>query len=144
MEQRQCQHMKGKQVSRSSMVTWGLVASDYFDQYSCPVQFSFISFFLCVFIAAVIFPSLMQLHKGITDMDDKKQKAMCQDRYRRRDDDDRRQFSEFDAEREEECGICMELNSKIVLPNCCHCMCMKCYREWYAASNFLIDEFVLR
>ncbi|KAG0474638.1 hypothetical protein HPP92_014324 [Vanilla planifolia] len=84
---------------------------------------------------AVIFPSLMQLHKGITDMEDKKQKAMCLERYRRRDIDDRWQFSELDAEREEECGICMELNSKIVLPNCSHCMCMKCYREWNSRSQ---------
>ncbi|KAK8945860.1 hypothetical protein KSP40_PGU017044 [Platanthera guangdongensis] len=84
----------------------------------------------------VIFPSLMQLHSGITDMEDKKQRAMCQERYRRRDDDERRQFSEIDTEREEECGICMELNSKIVLPNCCHCMCMKCYREWYVRLVF--------
>ncbi|KAK8945736.1 hypothetical protein KSP40_PGU000398 [Platanthera guangdongensis] len=84
---------------------------------------------------AVIFPSLMQLHKGITDMEDKKQMAVCMERYRRRDDDDRMHFSEVDAEREEECGICMELNSKIVLPNCNHCMCMKCYREWHSRSQ---------
>jgi len=63
-------------------------------------------------------------------MEDKKQKAVCMERYRRRDDDDRRLFSDIDAEREEECGICMEMNSKIVLPNCSHAMCMKCYREW--------------
>ncbi|RWR84248.1 zinc finger protein [Cinnamomum micranthum f. kanehirae] len=47
----------------------------------------------------------------------------------------RRQYSEVEAEREEECGICMELNSKIVLPNCIHAMCMKCYREWHSRSQ---------
>jgi hypothetical protein len=26
----------------------------------------------------------------------------------------------------------MEMNSKIVLPNCNHAMCLKCYREWYS------------
>ncbi|THU45562.1 hypothetical protein C4D60_Mb02t19300 [Musa balbisiana] len=72
---------------------------------------------------AVIFPSLLQLQKGISDMEDKKQKAVCLERYRRRDDNERKQFSEIDAEREEECGICMEMNSKIVLPNCSHVMC---------------------
>jgi len=92
---------------------------------------------IVVFMAAVIFPSLMQLHKGITDMEDKKQKAVCMERYRRRDDDDRRLFSDIDAEREEECGICMEMNSKIVLPNCSHAMCMKCYREWYISPHLL-------
>lgn len=84
---------------------------------------------------AVIFPSLMQLHNGITDMEDKKQKAICLERYKKRDDDARMHYSELDAEREEECGICMELNSKIVLPNCSHCMCMKCYREWHSRSQ---------
>ncbi|KAJ6806103.1 uncharacterized protein M6B38_149915 [Iris pallida] len=84
---------------------------------------------------AVIFPSLMQLHNGITDMEEKKQKAVCMERYRRRDEDERRQFSDIDVEREEECGICMEMNSKIVLPNCNHAMCMKCYREWHSRSQ---------
>nr|XP_009384485.1 PREDICTED: E3 ubiquitin-protein ligase RNF8-B [Musa acuminata subsp. malaccensis] len=84
---------------------------------------------------AVIFPSLLQLKKGITDMENKRQKAVCMERYRRRDEDERKQFSETDDEREEECGICMEMNSKIVLPKCNHAMCMKCYREWNSRSR---------
>ncbi|KAL5215412.1 hypothetical protein ABZP36_006813 [Zizania latifolia] len=85
---------------------------------------------------AVIFPSLMQLHKGISDVDDQRQKAICTERYRRRDEDDnRRQVSEIDVEREEECGICMEMNNKVVLPNCSHAMCMKCYRQWRSRSQ---------
>ncbi|GJN01302.1 hypothetical protein PR202_ga18559 [Eleusine coracana subsp. coracana] len=84
----------------------------------------------------VIFPSLMQLHKGISDIDDRRQKAICTERYRRRDEDDyKRQVSEIDAEREDECGICMELNSKVVLPNCSHAMCIKCYRQWRSRSQ---------
>ncbi|KAJ0974406.1 hypothetical protein J5N97_016371 [Dioscorea zingiberensis] len=67
---------------------------------------------------------------GITDTEDYKQKVVSMERYRRRDDDERKHFSEIDAEREEECGICMEMNSKIVLPNCNHVMCIKCYHEW--------------
>ncbi|WOL00215.1 hypothetical protein Cni_G08928 [Canna indica] len=84
---------------------------------------------------SVIFPSLLQLEKGLTDVEYKKQKAVCMERYRRRDEDERKQFSEIDVEREEECGICMEANNKIVLPNCNHSMCMKCYREWNARSQ---------
>ncbi|ONK79707.1 uncharacterized protein A4U43_C01F9220 [Asparagus officinalis] len=84
---------------------------------------------------AVIFPSLMQLHKGITDTEDKKQKAVCMERYRRRDGGDMRLPSDVDDESEEECGICMEVNSKVVLPNCSHAMCMKCYREWHSRSQ---------
>lgn len=85
--------------------------------------------------AAVIFPSLLQLQKGITDVEEKKQKAVCMERYRRRDDDENMQLSDIDAEREEECGICMEMNSKIVLPNCTHAMCLECYNDWCVALS---------
>nr|XP_007159316.1 hypothetical protein PHAVU_002G227800g [Phaseolus vulgaris]ESW31310.1 hypothetical protein PHAVU_002G227800g [Phaseolus vulgaris] len=84
---------------------------------------------------AVIYPSLLQLQKGITDTEDKKQKAVCMERYRRRDDEDYRQCSDIDIEREDECGICMDMNTKIVLPNCNHAMCLKCYREWRTISQ---------
>ncbi|KAM4100676.1 hypothetical protein ACJW30_05G085900 [Castanea mollissima] len=67
--------------------------------------------------------------------EDKKQKAVCMERYRRRDDEEHRLRSDVDIEREEECGICMEMNSKIVLPNCNHAMCLKCYREWRSRSQ---------
>ncbi|KAK6932543.1 hypothetical protein RJ641_002167 [Dillenia turbinata] len=84
---------------------------------------------------AVIYPSLLQLQRGVTDMEDKKQKAVCMERYRRKDEDENRRYSEADIEREEECGICMEMNSKIVLPNCSHAMCLKCYRDWRTRSQ---------
>ncbi|KQJ97311.1 hypothetical protein BRADI_3g30040v3 [Brachypodium distachyon] len=83
---------------------------------------------------AVVFPSLLQLQRGITDMEDKKQKAVCMERYRRREDDESSSLSDIDAEREEECGICMEMNSKVVLPNCTHAMCLRCYQDWYAQT----------
>ncbi|KAL3377285.1 hypothetical protein AABB24_003610 [Solanum stoloniferum] len=84
---------------------------------------------------AVIYPSLLQLERGVTDSEGKKQKAVCQERYRRRDDEDYRQSSDSDIEREDECGICMEMNSKIVLPKCNHALCLKCYREWRSRSQ---------
>ncbi|KAM7506090.1 hypothetical protein LguiB_004994 [Lonicera macranthoides] len=86
---------------------------------------------------AVIYPSLLQLERGVSDTEDKKQKAVCMERYRRREDDDgySRQCSDVDIEREDECGICMEMNSKIVLPNCNHVMCLKCYRDWRTRSQ---------
>jgi len=79
----------------------------------------------------------LQLQKGITDTEDKKQKAVCMERYRRRDDEDYRQSSDIDIEREDECGICMDMNTKIVLPNCNHAMCLKCYREWYLIQQII-------
>ncbi|XP_062200752.1 E3 ubiquitin-protein ligase AIRP2-like isoform X3 [Phragmites australis] len=84
---------------------------------------------------AVIFPSLLQLQKGITDMEDKKQKAVRMERYRRKDEDERNNLSDIDVEREEECGICMEMNSKVVLPNCTHAMCLRCYQDWSSRSR---------
>ncbi|XP_020263676.1 uncharacterized protein LOC109839598 isoform X2 [Asparagus officinalis] len=83
----------------------------------------------------IIFPSLMQLQKGITDMEDKRQKAICMERYMRKGEGEMKLFSEIDAEREKECGICMEMNSKIVLPNCGHAMCIKCYHDWHSRSQ---------
>ncbi|WCJ29217.1 RING/U-box superfamily protein [Euphorbia peplus] len=83
----------------------------------------------------VIFPSLLQLQGGITDLEDKKQKEMCNIRYRRKDELERGKLSKVDIEREEECGICMENNSKVVLPDCCHSLCLKCYQDWSTRSQ---------
>ena len=87
----------------------------------------------------MIYPSLLQLQRGVTDTEDKKQKAVCMERYRRRDDEEHRQPTDIDIEREEECEICMEMNSKIVLPNCNHAMCLKCYREWYPRLSLPLE-----
>ncbi|KAI3439954.1 RING-type domain-containing protein [Psidium guajava] len=84
---------------------------------------------------AVIYPSLMQLQRGITDAEEKMQKAVCMERYCKREEEEHKQHSDVDNEREDECGICMELNSKIVLPNCNHAMCLKCYRDWRMRSQ---------
>ncbi|XP_054780071.1 E3 ubiquitin-protein ligase AIRP2 [Prosopis cineraria] len=83
----------------------------------------------------VIFPSLLQLHRGITDVEDRKQKEICATKYNSKPVVSKGKHSQIDIEREEECGICMEVNSKIVLPNCNHSMCMKCYRDWHARSQ---------
>lgn len=84
---------------------------------------------------AVIFPSLLQLQSGITDLEERKQKEICSKRYSRKHDSDKGKLSEADFEREEECGICMEMNSKVVLPNCSHSLCLKCYRDWRGRSQ---------
>ncbi|XP_050940215.1 E3 ubiquitin-protein ligase AIRP2 isoform X2 [Cucumis melo] len=83
----------------------------------------------------VIFPSLVQLQRGITDIEERKQREVYAAKYRRTDPLNKGKISEIDMEREEECGICMELNTKVVLPNCNHSMCMKCYRSWRTRSQ---------
>ncbi|MCH88687.1 RING finger protein [Trifolium medium] len=44
-------------------------------------------------------------------------------------------LTNVDLEREDECGICLEPCTKMVLPNCCHAMCIKCYRKWNTKSE---------
>ncbi|XP_027350426.1 E3 ubiquitin-protein ligase AIRP2-like isoform X2 [Abrus precatorius] len=83
----------------------------------------------------VVFPSLLQLHRGVSDVEDRKQKHLCATKYKRKDLTSKGKLSEIDREREEECGICMEMNNKVVLPNCSHSMCMKCYRDWRRRSK---------
>ncbi|KAJ9185353.1 hypothetical protein P3X46_004996 [Hevea brasiliensis] len=82
----------------------------------------------------VIFPCLLQLQRGINDVEERKQKEICA-KYKRKDEMDRGKLSEIDLERDEECGICMEMNTKVVLPKCSHSMCLKCYRNWRARSQ---------
>ncbi|XP_014493655.1 peroxisome biogenesis factor 10 isoform X1 [Vigna radiata var. radiata] len=40
-----------------------------------------------------------------------------------------------DLEGDEECGICMENNMKMVLPNCGHSFCISCFHDWYMRSE---------
>ncbi|CAD6205232.1 unnamed protein product [Miscanthus lutarioriparius] len=60
----------------------------------------------------VIFPSLLQLPSGITELDDRKQRILCLKKFRSRDE----QLSEVDTERELECGICLEDKLRSLMP----------------------------
>ncbi|KAL9263901.1 E3 ubiquitin-protein ligase AIRP2-like protein [Drosera capensis] len=84
---------------------------------------------------AVIYPSLLQLQGGVSDSEERKQKEIVMERYRKKDEEEDNPRTDVDIEREEECGICMEPNSKILLPNCNHVMCLKCYRDWKRRSR---------
>ncbi|KAL1370101.1 hypothetical protein HN51_000415 [Arachis hypogaea] len=85
---------------------------------------------------SVIFPALLQLQKGITDLEERKQKEMYLLRYQSKSDfEEKGGEYEIDNEREEECGVCLEVKGKVVLPNCCHTMCLNCYRSWCVRSE---------
>ncbi|KAH9547293.1 hypothetical protein CY35_11G027200 [Sphagnum magellanicum] len=84
---------------------------------------------------ACIYPSLLQLQGGISELEDAKQKAVCEEHYKKKVDQEQGHMTEVDLEREQECGICMEPNSKIALPGCNHVMCLKCYRECLKRVN---------
>jgi len=71
----------------------------------------------------------LQLEKGITDLEERKQKEVAL-RYKGKSGFTERTLSDIDIEREEECGVCLEVKAKVVLPDCCHHMCLQCYRDW--------------
>ncbi|KAH7439745.1 hypothetical protein KP509_04G074300 [Ceratopteris richardii] len=81
---------------------------------------------------AYILPSLQQLQGGLTMFEELKQKVVFMERYKRKGDDE---VLESDLEWDQECGICMENNTKIVLPDCNHAMCLDCFRDWHARSQ---------
>ncbi|XP_052878501.1 E3 ubiquitin-protein ligase AIRP2 isoform X2 [Gossypium arboreum] len=80
----------------------------------------------------VILPSLQRLHGNLGELDDDKE-AGGSSAKKRVDLDNR--LGNIDFEREDECGICLEPCTKMVLPNCCHAMCIKCYRNWNTKSE---------
>ncbi|KAB1999524.1 hypothetical protein ES319_D12G167900v1 [Gossypium barbadense] len=80
----------------------------------------------------VILPSLQRLHGNLGELDDDKE-AGGSSAKKRVDLDNR--HGNIDFEREDECGICLEPCTKMVLPNCCHAMCIKCYRNWNTKSE---------
>lgn len=82
--------------------------------------------------AGVLYPSLLQLEGGMTETEDKRQKAICSERYmmRKREEENHWSSDRLESERDDECGICMEMNPKIVVPTCNHAMCFQCYNQW--------------
>ncbi|XP_045833797.1 E3 ubiquitin-protein ligase AIRP2-like [Trifolium pratense] len=83
----------------------------------------------------VILPSLIQLQRGITDVEERKQKDLCATKYKPKDVIRKGKISQIDIEREEECPICMEMTNKVVLPKCNHSLCMTCYHDWHSRSQ---------
>ncbi|KAL4348877.1 hypothetical protein GQ457_17G013970 [Hibiscus cannabinus] len=83
----------------------------------------------------IILPSLQRLHGSLGELDDNKEThiTMGSSAKKRVESDNR--LGNIDFEREDECGICLEPCTKMVLPNCCHAMCIKCYRNWNTKSE---------
>lgn len=84
---------------------------------------------------AVIYPYLRLLEGDFREPEDPKQKGHCKDIISRKGSEERRKLSDKESDREEECGICMEACTKIVLPNCGHSMCIRCYNDWNTRSR---------
>ncbi|XP_042062248.1 E3 ubiquitin-protein ligase AIRP2-like [Salvia splendens] len=81
---------------------------------------------------AVILPSLEQLHFDLVELDDADCKSIARKSLsEKRSEGD----AASDSERDSECGICLEACTKMVMPNCCHAMCINCYRDWSTRSE---------
>ncbi|XWS47844.1 hypothetical protein CRYUN_Cryun13aG0020000 [Craigia yunnanensis] len=84
---------------------------------------------------SVILPSLQRLHGDLSELDVTPEEDHCFEMVVKKKLYDKRKVSDVELEREDECGICLEPCNKIVLPNCCHAMCINCYRDWSLRSE---------
>ncbi|KAF5741130.1 RING/U-box superfamily protein [Tripterygium wilfordii] len=83
----------------------------------------------------IILPSLQRLHGNLGESDDLEEGHPGTNSFNKKIVERNNRIVDIDWEREDECGICLEPCSKIVLPNCCHAMCIKCYRNWNIKSE---------
>ncbi|KAF2314148.1 hypothetical protein GH714_023723 [Hevea brasiliensis] len=86
------------------------------------------------FISAVILPSLQRLHCDSMELDITREEG-CVEVVVNKRLEDRRKVLDMDLEREDECGICLEPCTKMVVPSCCHTMCVNCYHDWNTRSE---------
>ncbi|KAG5524292.1 hypothetical protein RHGRI_031085 [Rhododendron griersonianum] len=73
-----------------------------------------------VYKVAVILPSLQRLHGVLVEWDDCNDENSDMEITGKIRPECSKGFSSVDLEREDECGICLEPCTKMVLPNCCH------------------------
>ncbi|XP_034689406.1 E3 ubiquitin-protein ligase AIRP2 isoform X2 [Vitis riparia] len=84
---------------------------------------------------AVILPSLQRIHGNIMELDNDEDGHPEIETYGKKRTEEDGRLSNMDLKREDECGICLEPCTKMVLPNCCHAMCINCYRDWNTRSE---------
>ncbi|CAL9131372.1 unnamed protein product [Musa acuminata var. zebrina] len=83
---------------------------------------------------AIIYPSLRQLESNLVERARSK-KGRAEEVVVRKRMEHWKKFFDRELDRDDECGICMEVCTKMVLPNCNHAMCIKCYRDWNVRSQ---------
>ncbi|OIT26614.1 PREDICTED: RING-H2 finger protein ATL47-like [Nicotiana attenuata] len=83
---------------------------------------------------AVLLPSLQRLHDSSSEHDCSQDEPQVSKTIVGKKVQEKKHF-DADLEKEDECGICLEQCAKIVLPNCCHAMCINCYRDWNLRSE---------
>lgn len=84
---------------------------------------------------AVIYPSLRQLEGEFIEFEDSTSRSQSTEILTKKRVEERRNLSDKDLERDEECGICMENCTRMVLPSCGHAMCNNCFHDWNVRSQ---------
>ncbi|XP_057542497.1 E3 ubiquitin-protein ligase AIRP2-like isoform X2 [Amaranthus tricolor] len=84
---------------------------------------------------AVIYPSLKQLEGNLIELEEESKKSRSSDSLSIKKLDDKRKGVNKDLEIDDECGICMEPDTNIVLPTCGHALCIRCFHDWNARSR---------
>ncbi|KAL3650217.1 hypothetical protein CASFOL_006620 [Castilleja foliolosa] len=84
---------------------------------------------------AFILPSLQQLHSEFVEQDSTNGENILLNGTGKKRLERDRGYNYVDSERDDECGICLEPCTKMVTPNCCHAMCINCYRDWSTRSE---------
>ncbi|KAJ7571270.1 hypothetical protein O6H91_01G157200 [Diphasiastrum complanatum] len=82
-----------------------------------------------------IYPYLLQLGDGFMNMKFLKQGMVVGNRSKNTKGDKRSEMDGEDSDCDQECDICMEKNEKMVLPDCTHGLCIKCYKDWNERSQ---------
>ncbi|KAF5730922.1 hypothetical protein HS088_TW19G00524 [Tripterygium wilfordii] len=84
---------------------------------------------------AVILPSLHRLHVNSSEASMTGEEGNSFEMVVKKKLEGRKKLSEVDFEREDECGICFEPCTKVVLPSCCHSLCINCFHDWNTRSE---------
>ncbi|XP_009596915.1 E3 ubiquitin-protein ligase AIRP2-like [Nicotiana tomentosiformis] len=84
---------------------------------------------------AIIYPSLKQLEGNLVELMKENDKITQLSHTWNGEGVEEKRQSCKSIQREEECDICMETGSKVVLPNCGHSMCAVCFHDWYIRSQ---------
>ncbi|XP_048504068.1 E3 ubiquitin-protein ligase AIRP2 isoform X2 [Beta vulgaris subsp. vulgaris] len=92
---------------------------------------------------AIILPYLQRLHGNMSELNNGANVSSSSESIVRKIAQKSRKLSDIDFEREDECGICLEPCTKMVLPNCCHSMCINCYRDCFL-KFCILQEFEIR
>ncbi|XP_059443870.1 E3 ubiquitin-protein ligase AIRP2-like isoform X1 [Corylus avellana] len=84
---------------------------------------------------SVILPSLQRLNGNSSELDITQEEGSGFKMAVRKKLENKRKISDVDLDREDECGICLESCTKMVVPDCCHAMCSNCYCNWNTRSE---------